>query len=105
MDASRCISYLTIEHRGDIPPSLASKMGQWVFGCDVCQEVCPFNAKAPVTDHLTIRAHGPDLPLDAVASWDQATCRSVLKGTAMTRATLEMLQRNALIAAGNAARS
>ncbi len=45
MDASRCISYLTIEHRGEIDPVLASKTDDWIFGCDVCQTVCPFNAK------------------------------------------------------------
>ena len=57
MDASRCISYLTIEHRGDIDPALAVKMGDWLFGCDICQDVCPFNRKAPETTEPRLRAN------------------------------------------------
>src|SRR5262249_5100210 len=54
MDATRCISYLTVENRGDIAPELQAAMGDWVYGCDVCQEVCPFNRDAPAGTHAQI---------------------------------------------------
>ena len=58
MDASRCISYLTIEHRGDISKPFQKMMGDWVFGCDVCQEVCPYNRSAPTTREPRIAKAG-----------------------------------------------
>ena len=107
MDASRCISYLTIEHRDDIPQEFHEKMGDWIFGCDVCQEVCPFNRHAPTTDEpaFAIRSPGPNPALDDILSWSIEDYRSELRGSAMKRAKLPMLQRNAQIAQKNANRA
>jgi epoxyqueuosine reductase len=108
VDASRCISYLTIERRGEIDESLQAQMGEWIFGCDVCQEVCPHNSVRPAGSDVGV-AHGAYAParemLDAIAvlRWTEEDRRRELAGTAMTRAKLEMLKRNALIVVGNAA--
>ncbi len=104
MDASRCISYLTIEHRGGISQALQSLMGDWLFGCDVCQQVCPYNRHAPETREpgFAIRCPGPAPLLDDVLSWSIDDYREQLRGSAMKRAKLEMLQRNARIAKSNA---
>lgn len=105
MDASRCISYLTIEHRGDIAPELAEKMGDWIFGCDVCQEVCPFNRHAPTTrePRLASRPPAPGIPANDVLSWSADDYRRTLRGTAMKRAKLTLWKRNAQIVAENGA--
>ncbi|MBN2562129.1 MAG: tRNA epoxyqueuosine(34) reductase QueG [Phycisphaerae bacterium] len=106
MDASRCISYLTIEHRGDIAQELAARMGNWVFGCDVCQTVCPFNGRAPESTERRFDASLYDAhpQLDDVLSWDEAAYESRVEGKATNRATLHMWKRNAEIARRNATR-
>jgi epoxyqueuosine reductase len=106
MDASRCISYLTIEHRGDISKPFQEMMGDWVFGCDVCQEVCPYNRKAPATreSRFAAREPGPRPALDDLLAWDDEEYRKKLSGNAMQRAKFEMLRRNARIAIENVAR-
>lgn len=105
LDARRCISYLTIEHRGAIDPSLQPKLGNWLFGCDICQEVCPWNARAPVAHLPALQPRFIDGTLDAteVATWTPQQYRSRLRGSAMRRVKLPMLQRNAAIVAANAA--
>ena len=104
MGASKCISYLTIEHRGDIPDTFHAPMGDWIFGCDICQQVCPYNRAAPLTDVFTVRPPGPMLPLQELLSWSSDEYRRTLKGSTMKRAKPEMLQRNAEIALRNASR-
>ncbi len=104
MDATRCISYLTIEHRGDIPESLQSKMGDWVFGCDICQQVCPYNRKAPTTQEprFAVREPGPTPRLHDLLKWTDEQYKDGLRGSAIKRATIDMLRRNARIALANA---
>ena len=103
MDASRCISYLTIEHRGDISKAFQEMMGDWIFGCDVCQEVCPFNRDAPETrePRFAIRSPAPDPKLEDVLGWSLDDYRRQLRGSAVKRAKLDMLKRNAKIAREN----
>lgn len=101
MDASRCISYWTIEHRGDIPEQHHAGIGEWVFGCDVCQQVCPFNGRAPATKAFDIRPPGPFPPLTDLLNWSADAYARILRGSAVKRAKLDMLQRNAAIALAN----
>ncbi|MGE0546792.1 MAG: tRNA epoxyqueuosine(34) reductase QueG [Kofleriaceae bacterium] len=104
LDARRCISYLTIEHHGVIPVELRTAIGTWVFGCDVCQEVCPFNAGAgePPTPLLTPRSLDHALPdLIALATKPSNQLRRFSKRTAMRRIPRDVLLRNVAIALGN----
>ncbi|MBX3383578.1 MAG: tRNA epoxyqueuosine(34) reductase QueG [Phycisphaeraceae bacterium] len=111
IDGSRCVSYLTIEHRGVVDPSMHKGMGDWLFGCDICQEVCPHNSvrreesfpdRNPETLHPAYRPRTTHLPLLDVLGWNSAAREEAFKVSAMKRATLGMMKRNALIAAGNA---
>jgi epoxyqueuosine reductase len=104
LDARRCISYLTIEHHGVIPRELRPVMGTWVFGCDVCQEVCPFNAGGgePYDPLLTPRSVEHALPdLVALANAPTNQLRKLTKRTAMRRVPRHVLLRNVAIALGN----
>ena len=95
-NASRCLSYLTIENRGDIPEDAAQKMGETFYGCDRCQQVCPWNAKAKPTDEPLLQ------PTDELLSmkdedWQQLSVeqyRRLFKGSAVKRAKYEGLMRN-----------
>ena len=105
LDADRCISYLTIEHRGAIDPALHRPMGDWVAGCDVCQQVCPFNSDpspAPgCQPAYTLRPPGPLVSLIELLDWDADARSRALQRSALKRIKLDMFKRNALIAAGN----
>jgi epoxyqueuosine reductase len=106
MDASRCISYLTIEHRGDISRPFQEMMGDWLFGCDICQQVCPFNREAPLAGEpaFAIRTSTATISPDEVLRWAPDDYAERLAGSAMKRATLPMLRRNAEIVRQNLAR-
>jgi epoxyqueuosine reductase len=103
MDASRCISYLTIEHRGEIPAQLRPQMGDWVYGCDVCQDVCPHNHKAPAAEHPGITAEYLPARIDLrqLVGLSTADYRRLTRPTAARRATRAMWRRNAAIALAN----
>jgi epoxyqueuosine reductase len=107
LDARRCISYLTIEHHGAIPRELRAQIGTWVFGCDVCQEVCPFNAGAgPAADEidplLRPRSLEHALPdLVALAAKGANQLRRLVKRTALRRVPRDVLLRNVAVALGN----
>lgn len=103
MDASRCISYLTIEKKGAIPEELREPMGRQVFGCDICQEVCPWNRRAPVSARQGTSPR-PELVNPALAwlaSLDPADFRSNFKGSPLERTRRKRLHRNVAIAMGN----
>jgi epoxyqueuosine reductase len=100
LDARRCIAYLTIEHRGPIPADLRPGIGRWTFGCDVCQDVCPWNRRAPVTGET---AFGPRRhpPLAELLALGEAAYLEGFRGSPVKRARREGLARNAAIALGN----
>ena len=104
LDARKCISYLTIEHKGAIPPELREAVGNRVFGCDDCQVVCPWNryAKRTAEADFTPR-HGLDrASLAGLLSWDEATFSSKTEGMALRRVNYGQWVRNLAVAAGNA---
>jgi epoxyqueuosine reductase len=103
LDARLCISYLTIEKRGDIPDKLRSGMGRHVFGCDICQDVCPWNRKAPVTmaAEFQPREGLVNPALDWLAEMQPEEFRAVFRGSPLRRTNLSGLRRNAVIAMGN----
>jgi epoxyqueuosine reductase len=122
LDARRCISYLTIEHKGAIDPELRADIGDWVFGCDACQDVCPFNrtqaAPAHASAHESTRAFGRGvaaeaalgavvgadgrgLDAEALVALDEPGFASLTQGSPLRRAKREGLVRNAAIVLGN----
>ena len=103
IDNRRCISFLTIELRGPIPLDLRPLMGDWVFGCDICQEVCPVNRKAAPSREIEFRKrHDFDAPeLIPLLSLDEDGFRQRFNGSPIRRAKLAGLQRNVCVALGN----
>jgi epoxyqueuosine reductase len=109
MDARRCIAYLTIELRGPIPEEFREPMGSHVFGCDICQDVCPWNRKSPRTGQPEFQPRKPadsseslfHPPLEWLASLSEEEYREVFRGSAMKRAKWKGIIRNTLNAIGN----
>ncbi|HST10267.1 MAG TPA: tRNA epoxyqueuosine(34) reductase QueG [Terriglobales bacterium] len=103
LDANRCISYLTIEKRGAIPEELRDGIGKHVFGCDICQDVCPWNRKAPTTTapEFQPREKLVNPALTWLSEMNAADFRETFRGSPVRRAKLISLRRNAAIAMGN----
>jgi epoxyqueuosine reductase len=103
LDSNRCISYWTIEHRGPFPEEARRMVGGWVFGCDVCQEVCPWN-EAPqgsVHPEMELPPEQAELDLAGLLRLSRAEYVERFRGSPMKRAKLEGLRRNAAVAMGN----
>ena len=101
LDARRCLAYLTIEHRGDVADEWKPRMGDWLFGCDVCQEVCPWNRKAPPAREPALAPAQPLPSLEALLDMDDTAFRARFRGSAMSRAKRAGLARNAALVLGN----
>jgi epoxyqueuosine reductase len=106
LDSNRCISFWTIEHRGALPPEARRMVGGWVFGCDVCQEVCPWNAAPEGTEgavhpEMELPPERAELDLARLLRLPREEYVERFRGSPMKRAKLEGLQRNAAVAMGN----
>jgi epoxyqueuosine reductase len=105
LDSNKCIAYLTIEKRGALPEDedLRSGMGRHVFGCDICQDVCPWNRKAPATDAAEFQPRGElvNPALDWLAEMTAEEFNRTFRGAPVRRAKRAGLRRNAVIAMGN----
>jgi epoxyqueuosine reductase len=108
VDSNKCISYWTIEHRGAIPVEQRSDLANWIFGCDVCQEVCPWNesfARVVEDDPFQWRSDLGSLDPEEILAMGEATFRARFSGTALMRAKWEGMRRNACIVLGNRRRA
>ncbi len=103
LDANRCISYWTIEHRGWLPEEARSMIGDWLFGCDICQEVCPLNdgAYVPAAAEFAPDDRRAALTLADLLELSRDDYVEAFRGSPMKRAKLEGLQRNAAVVLGN----
>ena len=103
LDATRCLSYLTIETKGPIPPAQRAGLGTHVYGCDICQEVCPYNDTAPVSTDPVWQPRAPlDRPrLGELWSRSDTDLRAAIRNGPMTRVRVKRLRRNLAVAIGN----
>lgn len=107
LDSTRCISYLTIEHRGELPPEMLSAIGSHVYGCDICQEVCPWNQLAPISTDPAWqpRPSWDGRGLEALEAMSDDEMTRALAGSSMRRARAEGLRRNIRVALANASKA
>src|ERR1700687_5887372 len=107
LDNRRCISFWTIEHRGVIPLDIRPMIGDWIFGCDLCQEICPVNARPAAPDPTALAAFGPPIEarprLEELLTLDDAAFRQRFRQSALWRTRRAGLLRNVCIALGNVA--
>jgi epoxyqueuosine reductase len=103
LDSNKCIAYLTIEKRGAIPENLRSGMGRHVFGCDICQDVCPWNRKAPATNAVEFqpRSELVNPALDWLSEMSAEEFSAAFRVSPVRRTKRAGLRRNAVIAIGN----
>jgi epoxyqueuosine reductase len=104
VDSNACISYWTIEHRGAIPNARREGLGDWIFGCDVCQDVCPWNtsfAKPATDDPFARREDLSGLDPAEILGLDEAAFRARYSGTSLMRARWDGMRRNACVVLGN----
>ncbi len=101
MDASRCISYLTIEKRGSIAEPLRAGIGRQVFGCDICQEVCPWNRRAPIATSIDVRPELVNPELEWLAELSPEEFNQQFRHSPVKRTKHSGIQRNVAIAMGN----
>jgi epoxyqueuosine reductase len=102
LDATRCISYFTIELRGAIPEEQRVEIGAHVFGCDICQDVCPWNGRAPATQDPAFAPRRFAPRLEELAAIPQEEFRAMFRGTPLIRARYSGFLRNVAVAMGNA---
>jgi epoxyqueuosine reductase len=105
VDARRCISYFTIELRGSVPEEMRAGIGQHVFGCDICQDVCPWNREAPLTAEPAFAARHFAPPLDQLAGMSEDEFRAFYAESPVQRAKYAGFLRNVAIAMGNSGRA
>ncbi|MEI9974312.1 MAG: 4Fe-4S double cluster binding domain-containing protein [Ignavibacteriota bacterium] len=101
LDARRCISYFTIEHRGTVPEELRPGIGAHLFGCDICQDVCPWNRRAPTTADPAFAPRQFAPPLEEMAALSEVEFRALFRGAPITRARYSGFLRNVAVAMGN----
>jgi epoxyqueuosine reductase len=97
LDARRCISYLNIEHRTPLDQSIGGELANWLYGCDICQDVCPWNKRAPDSADSAFKPRFPSGTIDLrqLLQWNDEQYRTTLRGSAMKRVKLPILQHNA----------